>query len=141
MSEPRPKLCPSSQPQMDGAFAFAVAAGVPGSPQVIWMEKPVPVTAALLAMTEPVPATQVMRFASQCQEGACSHFDGKHCRLATRIVQLIDPVTSALPPCSFRNDCRWFRQEGAATCRRCPQVITEMVDASEALTRAATPVP
>lgn len=126
---------------MDGAFAFGVVGGASDARRVTWIEKPVPVTPQLLAMTEPVPPTQVMRFASPCQERACSHFDGKECRLATRIVQLIDPVTTALPPCAFRRDCRWFRQEGAAACRRCPQIVTETVDPSEVLTRAARPDP
>ena len=34
------------------------------------------ITDELLAMTAPVPPTQVFRFTAPCQEGACSHFDG-----------------------------------------------------------------
>ena len=132
-------LCPSSQPDMDGAFAFGVVGGEGGRTRVRWIEKPVPATAELLAMTEPAPPTQVLRFASPCQDNACTHFDGKDCGLASRIVKMLDPVTGALPPCSFRADCRWFRQEGAAACRRCPQIVTETAAPSEQLRQAATP--
>ena len=141
MSGGRAALCPSSQPEMDGAFAFGVVAGDAGRRRVRWIEKPVPARAELLAMTDPAPPTQVMRFASPCQESACSHFDGTDCGLASRIVRMLDPVTEALPPCSFRADCRWFRQEGSAACRRCPQIVTETVAPSELLRRAATPAP
>jgi len=132
-------LCPSAQPEMEGARAFGVVGGPPSARLVTWIEKPVPVTPELLAMTEPVPATRVMRFAASCQESACSHFDGHDCRLASRIVAMLDPVTSTLPPCAIRAGCRWWRQEGREACSRCPQIITETVDPPELYQRAATP--
>jgi hypothetical protein len=92
-------------------------------------------------MSAPLPPTRVIRFAAGCQEGACSHFDGHDCRLASRIVALLDPVVAALPPCPIRADCRWWRQEGRAACSRCPQIITETVDPPEIYERASTPEP
>src|SRR5260370_39335219 len=141
MNEASAVLCPSAQPQMEGAHAFGVVGGEPGARRVTWIEKPVPVTPQLLAMSGPVPPTQVMRFAARCQENACSHFDGSDCRLAARIVAMIDPVVTALPPCTIRVNCRWYRQEGAPACRPCPQNVTEKVDPSEVVGRAATPEP
>ena len=44
-----------------------------------------------------------------------------------RIVEKMPAVTEKLPPCSIRRDCRWWKQEGKATCMHCPQVITEFV--------------
>ena len=132
-------LCPSAQPEMDGARAFGVVSGAPEARRVTWIEKPIPVTAELLAMSAPVPATRVMRFAARCQESACSHFDGHDCRLASRIVAMLDPVVAALPPCAIRAECRWWRQEGREACSRCPQIITETVNPPEIYERAATP--
>jgi hypothetical protein len=135
----QPVLCPSAQPEIPGSVAFGVISGTAEDPQVTWIERPVPVTQELLALTGSVPPTQVLRFAAACQEKACSHFDGKDCRLARRLVQLVPAVVESLPPCRIRPDCRWFRQEGGAACRRCPQIVTYCVNPSDALGRAATP--
>ena len=104
--EPAPQqsvpLCPSAQPAMPGSMAFGVVLPNPANaeePRVAWIEKPIPVTDELLAMTAPVPPTQVFRFTAPCQEGACSHYDGHDCRLATRLVQLMPAVDSSLPAC------------------------------------------
>lgn len=132
-------MCPSAQPEMTGSVAFGVIGGTAEEPRVSWIEKPVPVTGDLLALTGEVPPTQVLRIAAPCQENACCHFDGTDCRLATKLVQLIPAVTQSLPPCRIRPDCRWFVQEGRAACAVCPQIVTYSVNPSEELTIAATP--
>jgi hypothetical protein len=132
-------MCPSAQPEMTGSVAFGVIGGTAEEPRVSWIEKPVPVTGDLLALTGEVPPTQVLRIAAPCQENACCHFDGTDCRLATKLVQLIPPVTQSLPPCRIRPDCRWFVQEGRAACAVCPQIVTYSVNPSEELAIAATP--
>jgi hypothetical protein len=136
---PRPVLCPSARPDLPDSVAFGVVGGTVEQPRVAWLEKPVPVTDDLLALTRPVPPAQVLRFAAACQEKACSHFDGTDCRLATRLVRMIAPVVENLPTCHIRPDCRWFRQEGAAACRVCPQIVTHCANPSEAMDLAATP--
>ena len=135
----RPVLCPSAQPAMAGSMAFGVVTGTAEEPRVAWLEKPVPVTDDLLALTGPVPPTQVLRFSAPCQESACCHFDGKDCQLATRLVQLMPLVDSTLPPCKIRQDCRWFVQEGRRACARCPQIVTYSVNPTEELSLAAAP--
>jgi len=132
-------MCPSAQPEMTGSVAFGVVGGTAAEPRVSWIEKPVPVTEGLLALTGPVPPTQVLRIAAPCQESACCHFDGADCRLATKLVQLMPAVTQSLPPCRIRPDCRWFLQEGRAACAVCPQIVTCSVNPSEELATAATP--
>src|SRR5581483_9040301 len=72
----RPVMCPSAQPEIPGSVAFGVIGGRADDPRVAWIEKPVPVTGDLLALTAPVPPTQVLRIAAPCQEKACCHFDG-----------------------------------------------------------------
>jgi hypothetical protein len=132
-------MCPSAQPEMTGSVAFGVVGGTAAEPRVSWIEKPVPVTLDLLALTGAVPPTQVLRIAAPCQENACRHFDGADCRLATKLVQLMPAVTQSLPPCRIRPDCRWFLQEGRAACAVCPQIVTSSVNPSEELSIAATP--
>jgi len=132
-------LCPSAQPEMTGSVAFGVVGGTAEQPRVSWIEKPVPVTADILALTGEVPPTQVLRIAAPCQENACCHFDGTDCNLATKLVQLMPAVTQSLPPCRIRPDCRWFIQEGRAACAVCPQIVTYSVNPSEELATAATP--
>lgn len=124
---------------MAGSVAFGVVGGTAGEPRVWWIEKPVPVSGELLALTGAVPPTQVLRIAAPCQENACCHFDGTDCRLATKLVQLMPAVAESLPPCRIRPDCRWFVQEGRAACAVCPQIVTYSVNPSEELALAATP--
>ena len=135
----RSVMCPSAQPEIPGSVAFGVIVGSAENPRVAWIERPVPVTSELLALTSPVAPTQVLRIAAPCQEKACCHFDGADCRLATRLVQLMPAVVESLPACRIRPDCRWFLQEGSAACRVCPQVVTYCVDPSAKMNEAATP--
>jgi hypothetical protein len=134
-----PPLCPSAQPDMDGSVAFGVIGGTPDAPRLAHLERTLPVTDELLALSAPINPAQVFRFAAPCAGSACQHFDGTDCRLATRVVQILPAVTSALPPCLLRPDCRWWQQEGKAACLRCPQVVTESYAASDDFRRAADP--
>jgi hypothetical protein len=86
-----------------------------------------------------VKPTEVFRFAAPCAGGACKHFDGHDCNLATKLVQLTPAVTQALPACTVRPDCRWWRQEGKSACMRCPSVRTESYSYTEEQRRAADP--
>lgn len=126
---------------MAGARVFGVRRSGPDGPRTGYLDRAVEATPEVLALAGPVPATQVLRMAATCEESCCSHFDGTDCRLARRIVALLPPVVTVLPRCAIRNECRWFAQEGRAACLRCPQVVTEMGDASDALTEAARPQP
>jgi hypothetical protein len=130
-------LCPSAQPEMEDARVLGVLGGTPEAPALTYLNDRLGVTDELLASTAPVKPTQVLRFAARCQEKACCHFDGRNCNLATRIVQILPPVTEALPACLIRPECRWYQQEGKAACMRCPQVVTETYDATKEYERAA----
>ncbi len=120
-----PILCPSAPPTIGEAVLIGVVTGSPEAPRVVPTEAVLPVTVDLLAMADPVRPSEVFRFASPCRAEACVHFESGACQLAARGTKLLDPVTEDLPPCPIRRDCRWFRQEGAAICKRCPQVITD----------------
>jgi hypothetical protein len=111
--------------------------GVVRDGETSYLDSHVPLTDELLALTEPVGHSRVLRIAARCEENACTHFDGVNCRLATRIVQLLPAVSDALPACLIRAECRWYRQEGRAACLRCPQIVTEFTDDNAAFRKAA----
>ncbi|HZT60060.1 MAG TPA: hypothetical protein VFA21_15735 [Pyrinomonadaceae bacterium] len=132
-------LCPSARPEMKGAVAFGAVAGTVEEPFLVHFAAPQPVSDELLALARPAEPTEVFRFAAPCAGHACAHFDGQDCRLAARVVQILPAVTSSLPPCVLRPECRWWQQEGKAACLRCPQVVSECVAPSEEMMRAALP--
>jgi hypothetical protein len=98
---------------------------------VVYLNRPLPATAEVLAMTAPLKPTEVFRLAATCAEHRCPHFDGVDCRLATRIVDMLPAAVDSLPPCLIRQDCRWYSQAGEAACRRCPEITTVTYDLSE----------
>jgi hypothetical protein len=132
-------LCPSAQPDWHGAHAIGVVGGSAEAPRVGPLAQPLAVTPELLALAEPVMPTEVFRFAAPCIASQCRHFGEGSCRLATKIVRKLEAVTEALPHCLVRAQCRWFRQEKAEACRRCPQVVTDNALASSAMREAADP--
>jgi hypothetical protein len=130
-------MCPSAQPEMEGSRVLGVVGGTADAPELAYLNQYLPVTEELIASTQPVKPTQVMRFAAPCQEKACCHFDGANCNLATRIVQILPAVTEALPPCLIRLTCRWYQQEGRHACQRCPQIVTQVDNPDDRMRMAA----
>ena len=126
--------CPSAQPEFEDAQVLGVHAHGPDGARLAYVAGRLP-AAEVEGASGAVPPTLVMRFAGRCMESGCQHFDGAECRLAGRIVEGLDPVTDALPPCAIRRTCRWHAQEGAAACHRCPQIVTHL-EAPDARVRA-----
>lgn len=132
-------LCPSAQPNMNGALAIGVIDHCGESPEVAYLERPLPVSRELLKMSRPLRPTEIFRFAAPCQERACSHWTGNECKLVKRIVRLLPEVSSTLPKCHVRSTCRWYAQEGRSACSRCPQVVTQNERPSRTMREAALP--
>ena len=132
-------LCPSAQPEIEGAVVFGVVSREDGRPCVGWLKTAAPVTPDLLALVGDTPPTQVLRIAAKCPGTLCVHFDGEDCQLAKRIVAALDPVGTECTPCAIRGDCRWFYQESFHACARCPQIATYDADPDPALREAARP--
>jgi hypothetical protein len=129
--------CPSAQPGMADVQVLGVATGSADKPRIAYLNAHLPATDDVLAAAAPVPVTQVFRLAARCEERRCTHFDGHKCQLAVRIVEMLDEVTEALPPCVIRRTCRWFAQEGRAACLRCPQILTQLAEPDDRLRRVA----
>lgn len=121
-------LCPSSQPRVEGARVLGVVQRTPSGSEVIYLDETVMATPDVLAMTQPFQPTELLRLAAPCQTGECPHFDGTNCSLTARLVQLLPTVVDQLPRCQIRPESQWFRQEGTAACRRCPQISTVNYD-------------
>lgn len=125
-----PKLCPSAQPGMHNCRVLGVVQQDGPTPMLQYLNEPLPATDEVLAMAAPLKPTEVFRLAATCAEHKCPHFDGADCRLATRIVQILPAVVTSLPPCIIRKECRWYSQEGASACHRCPGITTVSYDLS-----------
>lgn len=117
--------CPSSRPEIRGAALFGVVGGSVEEPRVTYLPKPLPASAEVLNLVGDVAPTEVFRFVGPCVGDACSNFESGRCQLASRIIRLLPIVTSDLPECSIRPQCRWWAEEGVAACMRCPQVATD----------------
>ncbi len=116
--------CPSSQPTTEGAQVIGLVEHENGAPRVAYLNGHQPVTPDLLALAAPLDPTEVFRFGATCATSNCVHFDDGDCQLAKRILEGMEEVVDSLPPCSLRKTCRWYAQEGAGMCRRCPQIVT-----------------
>lgn len=128
-------LCPSSTGTLEDTVLIGVVTEHADGPRVVPTEQAMPVTAEILKMAEPVHPSEVFRFASPCHGCQCPHFKHDACQLAVRSVDLLEAVVDTLPKCSIRPHCRWFRQEGAAICKRCPQVVTDQYNPSETMVK------
>jgi hypothetical protein len=130
-------LCPSAQPGWPSARIIGVVGGTPEHAQLAFLDEPTLPTEKLLALADPLQPTEVFRFTAPCAAAACNHFGEGRCRLASKIVRLLSEVTSELPPCAIRPQCRWWIQEGQTACLRCPQVVTHDRLQSETWQKAA----
>lgn len=125
VSKDKEMLCPSSRPQVKDSKVFGLVNGTVEKPRVTYLKSSQPVTNELIALAQPVTATEVFRIAAPCAANGCRHFDGANCNIATKLVSEFSVVEKDLPSCSIRQDCRWYQQEGQSACLRCSQVITD----------------
>lgn len=130
-------MCPSAQPGMENAIVLGVVLGTTDRPQLSFLKDALPATDSVLRLSQEVNPTEVFRFAATCATSACTHFDGKDCLLARRIVSLADASVERIPNCSIRSSCRWWMQEGKAACVRCPGIVTEVHTVTDDISRIA----
>jgi hypothetical protein len=120
-------FCPSAQPGLTRSVIFGVVSENDTSePQISYLDRLAEVTqGTILAAAGPVRLTRLFRFAAPCEQSRCRNWSGATCRVAERLVQILPVMSSHLPDCPLRVTCRWFDQEGAAACLRCPQAVTD----------------
>ena len=123
----RDLFCPSASGEQDGeTLVFGVVVGTAEAPDVAYLEAPTPLTDELRALTAGLDPEEVFRTTTRCSESKCHYYSGSHCRLATHLVETLEPVRETLPACPIRAQCRWFAEERGAACLRCPQVVTQL---------------
>ena len=85
-------LCPSAQPDWEGARVIGVVGGTPERPQTAYLDQAQPVTQEILDLAGPVAPAEVFRFAAPCAGSACGHYDGEEhkCRLAEKTVRWVE---------------------------------------------------
>jgi hypothetical protein len=131
--------CPSARPDQAADTVIGVVGSRDGAARVSMLPRPVPLRSVAHLVPDTVPVAEVLRLAAPCAEQRCSHFDGHRCTLASRIVAGLPAVIDRLSPCALRPSCRWWRQEGPAACRRCPQIVTEPFRTSDLMREVAAP--
>jgi hypothetical protein len=112
--------------------------GTAEKPRMEHFPSAVTVNRELLDLANPVTPAEVFRFAAPCAEGRCVHFRNGSCKLVTQIVDVLPPVTEALPRCAIRAQCKWWQQEGKSACVRCAQVVTDNYSPSQEMRIAAS---
>jgi hypothetical protein len=132
--------CPSAQPGMEGARIIGVLSGTATDPRIGYLKQSAEVTPEIMETLGGIDPTHVFRFSAKCAGGACAQFGNGQCSLGKRIVDRLDAVTDTLPSCLIRQTCRWFAEQGAAACFRCPQIVTK-VDQQDRLSQALAPQP
>ena len=115
--------CPTAQPEMDGAVAFGVIGGAADEPPVAYLSALQPADTELLCLSGPRRATEVFRFGAPCVEGGCQHFGNGACRLGEQLSSDLQRAVRRLPPCGLRPMCRWWHEQGAEACLRCPGMV------------------
>ncbi len=134
-AKPKPDVplqCPSAHPELPGARLLGVVRRTDGAPaRVEYLGETVPASPEVLAIAGTVAPTEIFRFSAPCAEGACQHYEGHRCTLASRITKSLPVVDQELPSCAIRPACRWFREQGPEACLRCAWVVTETADVGE----------
>jgi len=129
--------CPSAPALDEGAEVFGVVVGGADTPEVAYLERPVPLTDELRSLADGLKPSEVFRMVGRCAESACAHFSGSHCKLGERVAGSDVGAGTELPSCSIRAHCRWFAEQGVAACLRCPQIITDVPVAVPAAQQSA----
>jgi hypothetical protein len=76
------------------------------------------------------------RFSSPCAQCGCKQWVGGQCSVIGKVLSTAPEslITSELPMCSIRTQCRWFHQTGSKACSICPLVITDLREEAESVT-------
>jgi hypothetical protein len=129
--------CPSAQPDMVGARPFGVISGTAEATRIAFFKKSALDAFNWREQFSDGQATRMFRFGARCEEHRCGHFDGSRCSLGKRVKDGLPAVVDALPTCLIRPKCRWFAEQGADVCLRCPQVVTMIPEAETPLNAVA----
>jgi hypothetical protein len=139
LKKPRTHYCPSAPADAEGAQIFGVVVDAGDRTEVAYLAEPLPLDETSAGLAEGLEPSEVFRLTSPCFESRCAHHHAARCTLGDDIHQHAPVVADALPPCSIRNHCRWFAEQGPAVCQRCPAIITSTPSTASAPSGAFEP--
>jgi hypothetical protein len=122
--EHRSLSCPSTRADQPDAVVFGVVGGTAEAPMVAYLTSALPASDDVLGLAAPVTPPEVFRFGGTCVEKGCRQFEDGRCSIAARLVSVAEPVVRKPPRCAIRSTCRWWAEQGASACVRCPSVVT-----------------
>lgn len=125
------KLCPSSR--------FSVGSSLLGirndKDEMDILEEPIKITEEIYEQfkEEDTKPEKTLRFTNKCVESGCAQWTGSKCGVIENLLDKVEDeyVKNTLPACSIRQDCRWFEQRGADSCKICPLVTTHVEQPKE----------
>lgn len=124
-------LCPSSS-GIEGTLLFGV---IQNNTTVTLLETPLEVDNAFIEAAEKSgPLERRFRFANKCLKSGCRQWTGTKCGVIKMLNgdELME-VEHELKPCSIREQCRWFYEDGAKACTICNFVVTINLEENETL--------
>lgn len=116
--------CPSSRADSPHSAVFGIVDNRGTFPIIRYLERPVPATAEVLALTEGDPPNQVFRFTSPCQNARCANFRNGECSLPDLLQEHAPAAGNKHVACPIRSTCRWFHQHSFEACARCVAIVT-----------------
>jgi hypothetical protein len=131
MTEGNTLLCPSSL-GIEGTLLFGV---IQNNTTVTLLETPLEVDNAFIEAAEKSgPLERRFRFANKCLKSGCRQWTGTKCG----VIQMLNgdelmEVEHELKPCSIREQCRWYYEDGAKACTICNFVVTINLEENETL--------
>jgi hypothetical protein len=131
--------CPSSRADSPQSAVFAIVDNRGDFPIIRYLNRPIPTTPEVLALTEGEHPNEVFRFTTPCQGSQCGHFSHGECSLPAFLENHVPALEKEPQPCPIRKVCRWFHQRSFAACVRCSVVVTyeyaisdgQLIDPSE----------
>lgn len=116
--------CPSAPHQHPEAKLLGVVLEEDGEAQVAYLEKDTDVPDNFDAEALGIDPGHALRFSAPCANKGCGQWRDGGCGLGKAIIEQLKPVVDVAPACTLRKTCRWFAENGTASCLRCPQITT-----------------
>ena len=123
-------LCPSS-----GATDGSLLVGVIMDNSVTLLETPLEVDNVFIELAQKsLPLEKRFRFATKCIASCCRNWTGTRCG----VMELLSESKhlrneDILNPCSIRERCQWYHQDGGKACNICTYVVSNNMEENESL--------
>ncbi len=116
--------CPSAPHQHPEARLLGVILEEDGEARVAYLEKDVAVPDDFKPASLGVDPGFALRFSAPFANMGCGQWREGGCGLGKAIIDQLAPVVDVAPACTLRKTCRWYAENGTASCLRCPQITT-----------------